>query len=93
MRKFDSTDNITLIVFLIFSLMGYIFMDLSNYLDKDDDSKINYTKFYIAIVSYSIACIACIVFVVRTGIDLTRPTITQTNIQGVQQINPGMKLF
>lgn len=34
-----------------------------------------------------------LVFLFRTGIDLTQPTITNTNIRGVQQISPGVELF
>jgi hypothetical protein len=30
-----------------------------------------------------------LIFLMRTGIDLSEPTITNTNIKGVQQISPG----
>ena len=101
MRTFDSTDGIAFFVILIFLLIGYLFMDIDTVMKDEvvvedgkkaglDDPKINYTKFYIAIISYSIAFIASIVFFVRTGIDPFVPTITQTNIQGVEQIHPAL---
>ena len=43
-------------------------------------------------VAYPIAGIFMLVFLVRTGIDLSEPTITNTNISGVQQISPGFEL-
>jgi len=65
----------------------YIFTKLSKHSEKSNDS-----LGYVGIGFTVIAGICVIIFLVRTGIDLTRPTITSTNIEGVSQINPGIPL-
>ena len=107
MRNFNRTDLIIFIAFVIFAIPGGIFIGISGIgsddsnnsnnsndsNDSNDSSNYNGTYFWIGLVLSIIAAIFMLVFLFRTGIDLTQPTITNTNIRGVQQISPGVKLF
>lgn len=101
MRNFNKIDMIILSLFLLFAIAGGIFITISGVNDSNDsnssnestDSKFSGTYFWIGIILSSIAGILMLVFLLRTGINLSEPTITNTNIRGVQQISPGVKLF
>ena len=95
MRNFNKTDLIIFIAFAIFAIPGGIFIGISGVGsdDSNDSSNYNGTYFWIGLVLSIIAAIFMLVFLFRTGIDLTQPTITNTNIRGVQQISPGVQLF
>ena len=92
MRDFNKVDLIILVLFLLFGISGGIFIALSGVNDNDSYKDFSGTYFWIGVVLSSIAGIFMLVFLVRTGIDLSEPTITNTNISGVQQISPGFKL-
>ena len=93
MRKFDNMDNIVLGIFLLSAIPGGIFISMSNINSKDTTETFNDTYFYIGLTFTIIAFICSMVYLVRTGIDLTKPTISNTNIYGVEQISPGWELF
>ena len=97
MRNFNKVDIIVFVLFLLFAIPGGIFIALSGINDNEsndsNDSKFSGTYFWIGLVLSIIAGIFMLVFLVRTGINLSEPTITNTNIRGVQQISPGVKLF
>ena len=99
MRNFNKVDLIVFVLFLLFAIPGGIFIALSgiNNSDSDsndsNDSKFSGTYFWIGLVLSIIAGIFMLVFLVRTGINLSQPTITNTNIRGVQQISPGVDVF
>jgi hypothetical protein len=99
MRNFNKVDLVVFVLFLLFAIPGGIFTALSGVNDSDSDSndsndfKFSDTYFWIGVVLSTIAGIFMIVFLVRTGINLSQPTITNTNIRGVQQISPGVDLF
>lgn len=97
MRNFNKVDIIVFVLFLLFAIPGGIFIALSGINDNDsndsNDSKFSGTYFWIGLVLSIIAGIFMLVFLVRTGINLSEPTITNTNIRGVQQISPGVDLF
>lgn len=101
MRNFNKIDLIIFILFLLFAIPGGIFIVLSGVNDSDNsndsndnnDSKFSGTYFWVGLVLSIIAVIFMLVFLVRTGINLSEPTITNTNIRGVQQISPGVNLF
>lgn len=98
MRNFNKVDLIVFVLFLLFAIPGGIFIALSGINDNDDseesnDTKFSGTYFWIGLVLSIIAGIFMLVFLVRTGINLSEPTITNTNIRGVQQISPGVDLF
>lgn len=98
MRNFNKVDLIVFVLFLLFAIPGGIFIALSGINDNDDseesnDTKFSSTYFWIGLVLSIIAGIFMLVFLVRTGINLSEPTITNTNIRGVQQISPGVDLF
>lgn len=92
MRDFNKVDLIILVLFLLFGISGGIFIALSGVNDNDSYKDFSGTYFWIGVVLSSIAGIFMLVFLVRTGIDLSEPTITNTNISGVQQISPGFEL-
>lgn len=91
MRKFDNMDNIVLGIFLLSAIPGGIFISMSK--NDNNTETFNDTYFYIGLTFTIIAAICAIIYLVRTGIDLTKPTISNTNIYGVEQISPGWKLF
>ena len=100
MRNFNKVDLIVFVLFLLFAIPAGIFIALSGINNNDsnnsndsNDSKFSGTYFWIGLVLSIIAAIFMLVFLVRTGINLSEPTITNTNIRGVQQISPGVKLF
>jgi len=98
MRNFNKIDLIIFVLFLLFAIPGGIFIVLSGVNDSDNsddsnDSKFSGTYFWVGLVLSIIAAIFMLVFLVRTGINLSEPTITNTNIRGVQQISPGVNLF
>ena len=100
MRNFNKIDMIVFSLFALFAIPGGIFIALSGINDNDDsdsndsnNSKFSGTYFWIGLVLSIIAGIFMLVFLVRTGINLSEPTITNTNIRGVQQISPGVDLF
>ena len=97
MRNFNKVDLIVFVLFLLFAIPAGIFIALSGINNNDsnnsNDSKFSGTYFWIGLVLSIIAAIFMLVFLVRTGIDLSEPTITNTNIRGVQQISPEVKLF
>ena len=97
MRNFNKIDLIVFVLFLLFAIPAGIFIALSGINNNDsndsNDSKFSGTYFWIGLILSIIAAIFMLVFLVRTGIDLSEPTITNTNIRGVQQISPGVKLF
>ena len=95
MRNFNKIDMIVFGLFALFAIPGGIFIALSGINDNDDsnDSKFSGTYFWIGLVLSIIAGIFMLVFLVRTGINLSEPTITNTNIRGVEQISPGVDLF
>jgi uncharacterized membrane protein len=97
MRNFNKVDLIIFVLFLLFAIPAGIFIALSGINNNDsndsNDSKFSGTYFWIGLVLSIIAAIFMLVFLVRTGINLSEPTITNTNIRGVQQISPGVKLF
>jgi hypothetical protein len=82
-----------LLIVIIFSSTGYILKTMSNVDSTDLKKKYNPTLFWSGIVCMSIAVICVIIYLIITGIDLTRPTITHTRTKGVQQINSGIPLF
>ena len=92
MRKFNTTDLIVVSNILICVITGSIMISVSNIFNQDETEKSNDSLGYVGIGFTVIAGICVIIFLVRTGIDLTRPTITSTNIEGVSQINPGIPL-
>lgn len=95
MKKFDTIDTITLIIFFISTIIASILLSLSGIkTDKStsDYNKNNGTLFWVGIPFAIISAICIIVFLIRTGIDLSMPTITKTKIDDVQQINPGINL-
>lgn len=91
MRNFNNTDYIIFGLFLLFAIPGGIFIALSGVNDKDETTvpKNSTRNFWIGLVCSCIAGIFMLIFLMRTGIDLSEPTITNTNIKGVQQISPG----
>jgi len=98
MRNLNKIDLIIFVLFLLFAIPGGIFIALSGVNDNDDsndsnDSKFSGTYFWVGLVLSIIAAIFMLVFLVRTGINLSEPTITNTNIRGVKQISPGVNLF
>ena len=93
MRNFNNTDGIIFGLFLLSGIPGGIFITLSSLNDKDPNSKFNDTYFYIGLSLAIISAICAGIFLIRTGIDLNAPTITNTNIRGVQQISPGFNLY
>ena len=97
MRNFNKVDLIVFVLFLLFAIPAGIFITLSGINDNDDndsnDTKFSGTYFWIGLVLSIIAAIFMLVFLFRTGINLSEPTITNTNIRGVQQISPGVDLF
>jgi hypothetical protein len=96
MRNFNKVDLVVFVLFLLFAIPAGIFITLSGINDSDsdsNDSKFSGTYFWIGLVLSIIAGIFMLVFLVRTGINLSEPTITNTNIRGVQQISPGVDLF
>lgn len=100
MRNFNKIDMIVFGLFILFAIPGGIFIALSGINDNDDNdsnnsnnSKFSGTYFWIGLILSIIAGIFMLVFLVRTGINLSEPTITNTNIRGVQQISPGVDLF
>mgnify|MGYP001448449060 CR=1 FL=1 len=97
MRNFNKIDMIVFGLFALFAIPGGIFIALSGINDNDDsdsnDSKFSGTYFWIGLVLSIIAGIFMLVFLVRTGINLSEPTITNTNRRGVQQISPGVDVF
>ena len=106
MRNFNKVDLIVFVLFLLFAIPGGIFLVLSG-VNNDESNKINNstdstdsnfskflgTYFWIGLVLSIIAGIFMLIFLIRTGINLSEPTITNTNIRGVQQISPGIDLF
>ena len=98
MRNFNKIDMIVFGLFVLFAIPGGIFIALSGVNNSNDSNdsnnyKFSGTYFWIGLVLSIIAGIFMLVFLVRTGINLSEPTITNTNIRGVQQISPGVKLF
>lgn len=97
MRNFNKVDIIIFVLFLLFAIPAGIFIGLSGVNDSDanynNNEKYSDTYFWIGLVLTIIASIFMLVFLVRTGINLSQPTITNTNIRGVQQISPGIELF
>jgi hypothetical protein len=96
MKKLHKFDIITLVIFVISTLIASVLLGLSGIktdTNTSGDNKINDTLFWIGIPFAIISATSMIIFLIRTGIDLSLPTITNTKIDGVQQINPGVSLF
>lgn len=96
MRNFNNTDGIIFLMFLLFAIPAGILLAMGGFYDDPNDphySKHSGTYFWIGLSLCIVASIFMLVFFIRTGIDLSEPTVTNTNIRGVQQISPGFDLF
>lgn len=94
MRKLNKTDNIIFIIFILFIIITYIFRYIDYKETNKEDFK-NYSDIYfkISIMSAVITGIFMLWFLIRTGIDLSKPSISDTNIYGIKTIQPGFKPF
>jgi hypothetical protein len=91
--KSDKINLILLTILIIFGLTGSIMMASSNLNSTDPDELFKPELFYVGLVCTCIASTVIIIFMVRTGIDLSKPTITRVRKTNTYQINKGINLW
>ena len=91
--KSDNINVVLLLIIIIFGLTGSIMITCSNLKSTDPDKIFNPNLFWVGATCTIIASIAMIIYAVRTGIDLSRPTITRVGSSNTYYINKGIDLY